>query len=49
MPVVTPNVARGRRLLLTLYVIACVVVFGGLLAAGLIRLLAFLGDRLPGG
>ncbi|MFJ9639236.1 hypothetical protein [Streptomyces sp. NPDC101178] len=44
MPVVTPNVARGRRLLLTLFVIASVLVLGGLLAWGL----EFLGEQVTG-
>ncbi|MEU2068268.1 hypothetical protein [Streptomyces anulatus] len=48
MPVVTPNIARGRRLLLTLLVIACLVVLGGLLAGGLAWGLASLGDQVPG-
>ncbi|MGW1202990.1 hypothetical protein [Streptomyces cyaneofuscatus] len=42
MPVVTPNIARGRRLLLTLFVIAAVLTFAGLLAWGL----AHLGELL---
>ncbi|MFG3404931.1 hypothetical protein [Streptomyces sp. NPDC048142] len=38
MQVVTPNIARGRRLLLTLFVIACLVTLGGLLAWGWVLL-----------
>ncbi|MEV7895717.1 hypothetical protein [Streptomyces cyaneofuscatus] len=38
MPVVTPNIARGRRLLLTLFVIAAVLTLAGLLAWGLTHL-----------
>ncbi|MEW1613459.1 MULTISPECIES: hypothetical protein [unclassified Streptomyces] len=44
MAVVTPNIARGRRLLLTLFVIAAVLVLGGILAWGL----ALLGEQLTG-
>ncbi|MFD8059254.1 hypothetical protein ACFXA0_01685 [Streptomyces cyaneofuscatus] len=44
MPVVTPNIARGRRLLLTLFVIASVLTLAGLLAWGL----AHLGELLTG-
>ncbi|MFI7235834.1 hypothetical protein [Streptomyces cyaneofuscatus] len=44
MPVVTPNIARGRRLLLTLFVIATVLTLAGLLAWGLVHL----GDLLTG-
>ncbi|MFI5737957.1 hypothetical protein ACIA9I_06215 [Streptomyces anulatus] len=44
MPVVTPNIARGRRLLLTLFVIACLVTLGGLLAWGWV----LLDDRVTG-
>ncbi|WP_433405098.1 hypothetical protein [Streptomyces sp. CA-146814] len=44
MPVVTPNVTRGRRLVLTLFVIASVLVLGGLLAWGL----GFLGEQVTG-
>ncbi|MFE2291571.1 hypothetical protein [Streptomyces sp. NPDC059452] len=43
MPVVTPNIARGRRLLLTLFVVAATLTLLGLLAWGL----AFIGDQLP--
>ncbi|MFI1249910.1 hypothetical protein ACH4TY_24895 [Streptomyces anulatus] len=38
MPVVTPNIARGRRLLLTLFVLACLVTLVGLLAWGWVLL-----------
>ncbi|MFJ7328059.1 hypothetical protein ACIQVN_17750 [Streptomyces cyaneofuscatus] len=44
MPVVTPNIARGRRLLLTLFVTASVLTLAGLLAWGL----AHLGELLTG-
>ncbi|MEU0162179.1 hypothetical protein ABZ154_25915 [Streptomyces sp. NPDC006261] len=44
MPVVTPNIARGRRLLLALFVIASVLTLGGLLAWGLVHL----GELLSG-
>lgn len=43
MPVVTPNITRGRRLLLTLFVVAAVLVLGGLLTCGT----AFVGSLLP--
>ncbi|MEU4177888.1 hypothetical protein [Streptomyces sp. NPDC026589] len=38
MPVVTPNIARGRRLLLTLFVLACLATLVGLLAWGWVLL-----------
>ncbi|WP_406244855.1 hypothetical protein [Streptomyces anulatus] len=38
MPVVTPNISRGRRLLLALFVIACLVVLGALSAWGWVLL-----------
>lgn len=44
MPVVTPNIARGRRLLLTLFVIACLVVLGALSVWGWV----LLDDRTAG-
>ncbi|MBH0245214.1 hypothetical protein G6W61_30220 [Streptomyces sp. KAI-26] len=47
MPVVTPNITRGRRLLLTLFVVAAALVLAGLLARGLVLLGGLLPDR-PG-
>ncbi|XXZ52049.1 hypothetical protein AAGT00_30150 [Streptomyces cavourensis] len=44
MPVVTPNITRGRRLLLTLFVVAAVLVLAGLLARGLASAASLLPD-----